>query len=62
MIASWLPPPGTASFDHQTILSAPSPVPVCVLEIEHSLLPDHTFVFLPLFVDLICGWTPSAAN
>ena len=31
---------------------------------EHSLLPDHAFgtVFLRMSVDLICPWTPSAAN
>jgi len=37
---------------------------VHVLEIEHSLLPDHAFgtVFLHMSVDLICPWTPSAGN
>jgi len=35
-----------------------------VLEIQHSLRPDHAFgtVFLHMSVNLICHWTPSAAN
>ena len=42
-IASSLPSPGAVSFDHHTISSAPSLVPVHFLEIKHSLLPDHDF-------------------
>jgi len=63
-IACSLPPLGAVSFDHQTISSALSFVPVHVLEIEHSLLSDHVFgtVFLHMSVNLICPWTPSAAN
>jgi len=30
--------------------------------IEHSLLPDHAFGTVFLHTDLICPWTPSAAN
>jgi len=58
------PPPGAVNFDHETISSAPSLLPVHVLEMEHSLLPDHTFgtVFLHMSVYLIFPWTPSAAN
>jgi len=40
-VTSWLPPPGAASFDHLTISSTLSLVPVHVLEIDHLLLPDH---------------------
>ena len=62
-IASSLPP-DAVSYDHQTISSALSLVRVHVLEIEHSLLPDHAFgtVFLYTSVHLIFPWTRSAAN
>jgi len=63
-IASSLAPSGAVSFDHQTLSSALSLVPVHVLEIEHSLLPDHAFgtAFLHMSVDLICPWTFSVSN
>jgi len=64
-IASSLSSPGAVSFDHQTISVALWLVAVHLLEIEHSLLPDHAFgtVFLyKMSVDLIYYWTPSAAN
>jgi len=60
MIASSLPPPGAVSFDHQKISSVPLLAPayftftlgVHVLEINHSLLPDHAFgiIFLHMSV------------
>jgi len=50
-IASSLPPPGAVSFDHQTISSALSLLPV-----QHSLLLGHAFgtVFLHVSFGLIC--------
>jgi len=55
---------GAVSFSHRTVSSSPSLVPVHILDVEHSLLPDHVFgtVFLLMSVDLIRPWTPSATN
>jgi len=63
-IASYLPQPGAVSFDHQTISNALSLVPVHVLEIEHSLLPDHVFgtVFLHTSVYFVFGNLPSQSE
>jgi len=51
-------------FGCQTFSSATSPVLVHVMNIEHSLLPDHVLgtVFQHMSIDLISPWTPSAAD
>jgi len=37
---------------------------MAILYTEHLLLPDYAFgtIFLYMSIDLICPWTPSAAN